>query len=447
MIRDLRLKSLALPMAAGLLASWAVASAPAESPKAPSATRTGKDAMGDWTTDAPGVRRKLTVEDLPRPFDTSSAKNQPKVVKRPEGAWPKAPEGFKVEEFATGLNNPRVLMTAPNGDIFLAESMANRIKVLRDADGDGKPESTTVFAEKLGKPFGIAFYPPGPEPTHVYVANTDSVVRFPYKNGETKATAGPETIVARLPGFAQLTGGGHWTRDVAFSADGKRMFVSIGSKSNNDDNEAESRRADILVFDPEGKGEKVYASGIRNPVGLAVQPGTGILWTSVNERDGLGDHLVPDYVTHVEEGGFYGWPWYYIGGHEDPRYPGKHPELKGKVIVPDVILQSHSASLDLAFYTGDQFPDDYKGDIFAAEHGSWNRDRRTGYKVIRVPLKDGKATGEYEDFLTGFVTPEGDVWGRPVGVTVARDGALLVSDDGSGTIWRISATKAKVASK
>ena len=228
-------------------------------------------------------------------------------------------------------------------------------------------------------------------------------------------------IVKELPGFAQLAGGGHWTRDVVFSPDGKRMFVSVGSKSNVDDKPSdeadEKRRADILEFDPMGKNEKIYASGIRNPVGLAIQPGTGMIWTSVNERDALGDHLVPDYITHVEEGGFYGWPWYYMGSNQDPRHAGKHPELKDKVIVPDVILQSHSASLDLAFYTGDQFPSEYKGDIFAAEHGSWNRARRTGYKVIRVPLKDGKATGEYEDFLTGFVTPEG----RRLGPAGRRD--------------------------
>jgi glucose/arabinose dehydrogenase len=443
MTRDIRSKLLALPMAAGLLTTWAIADAP----RAASKTLTGKDALGDWTTDAPGVRRKITVDDLPKPFDSPSAKNQPRVVKRPEGAWPKVPEGFKVEEFATGLTNPRVIMTAPNGDIFVAESAAGRVKVFRDSDSDGKPELTEVFASKLNRPFGIAFYPPGPSPTHVYVAGTTSVVRFPYKNGDTQATGGPETIVPELPGFAQLTGGGHWTRDVVFSLDGKRMFVSIGSRSNNNDDAAEKRRADILEFTPDGKNEKLYASGIRNPVGLAVQPGTGVLWTSVNERDGLGDHLVPDYITHVEEGGFYGWPWYYIGDHEDPVHAGKHPELKTKVIVPDVILQSHSASLDLAFYTGDQFPDEYKGDIFAAEHGSWNRERRTGYKVVRVPLKDGKATGEYEDFLVGFVTPDGDVWGRPVGVAVAKDGSLLVTDDGSNTVWRIVSTRAKVASK
>ena len=441
---DLRPKFLALPLMGGTLAIWA-GGACAEVPKAsaPAAVKTGQDALGDWTTDAPGLRRKITTGDLPAPFDTPSANNGAKMVKRPEGAWPKVPEGFKVDEFATGLDNPRVIMAAPNGDIFIAESRPpqgkpGHVQVLRDSDNDGKPETIEVFADKLNSPFGIAFYPPGAEPTHVYVANTDNVVRFPYKNGDLKATGAPEVIVKELPGFAQLRGGGHWTRDVVFSPDGKRMFVSVGSKSNVDDNDQEKRRADILVFNPDGSNERLYATGIRNPVGLAVQPGTGVLWTSVNERDGLGDHLVPDYITHVEEGGFYGWPWFYLGGNEDPRRKGEHPELKAKVIVPDVLLQSHSASLDLAFYTGDQFPSEYKGDIFAAEHGSWNRARRTGYKVVRVPLENGKAGGVYEDFLTGFVTESGDVWGRPVGVAVAKDGALLVTDDGSGTVWRIT---------
>ncbi len=441
---DLRTKFLAfLP----LVASGAMAEAPKAPASAPAVVKTGKDALGDWTTDVPGLRRKITTGDLPAPFDTPSANNGAKMTKRPEGAWPKVPEGFKVDEFATGLDNPRAIMTAPNGDIFVAESRPQgkpgHVQVLRNSDNDGKPEINEVFADRLDSPFGIAFYPPGPEPTHVYVANTSSVVRFPYKNGDIKATGEPEVIVKELPGFAQLRGGGHWTRDVVFSLDGKRMFVSVGSKSNVDDNDQEKRRADILVFDPDGKDEKFYATGIRNPVGLAVQPGTGVLWTSVNERDGLGDHLVPDYVTHVEEGGFYGWPWFYLGGNEDPRRKGEHPELKDKVIVPDVLLQSHSASLDLAFYTGDQFPSEYHGDIFAAEHGSWNRARRTGYKVIRVPLENGKATGAYEDFLTGFVTESGDVWGRPVGVTTAKDGALLVTDDGSGTIWRITSQGGK----
>ncbi|WP_406698498.1 sorbosone dehydrogenase family protein [Singulisphaera sp. Ch08] len=425
--------------ASGLLRSTSAADAPK-----PGDTLTGKDALGDWTTDAPGVRRKITVADLATPYDTPSARNNPKVVKRPQGAWPKAPAGFEVTEFATGLNNPRVIARAPNGDLFVAESRANRVRILRDADGDGKPELSQVFADGLARPFGIAFYPLGADPQYVYVGNTDSVVRFPYQNGDTKARGDAETIVKDIPsGNEQVGGGGHWTRDLEFSPDGKTLYVSVGSRSNVNDDKSETRRADILAFDPDGKNERIYASGIRNPVGLATHPKTGQLWTSVNERDGLGDNLVPDYITHVEPGGFYGWPWYYIGAHQDPRHQGKHPELKNKTIVPDVLLQSHSASLDLAFYNGEQFPNEYRNDAFASEHGSWNRSRRTGYKVIRVPMKEGQATGEYEDFLVGFVTEDGDVWGRPVGVAVAKDGALMVTDDGSGTVWRVAYTGKK----
>jgi glucose/arabinose dehydrogenase len=412
----------------------------------PGQTLKGEAARGDWTTDAPGVRRLLTPADLDAPYETRSVDNGPKIVSRPEGAWPKAPKGFVVEAFATGLNNPRAIVTAPNGDIFVAESGPNRVRIVRPAKskGDAKPDASNIFVEGLRQPFGIAFYPPGPNPKFVYVANTDSVVRFPYKNGDLKASGPEQVIVSDISGGGRLRGGGHWTRDIAFSRDGKKMWVSVGSRSNVDENddthEVEKRRARIFEFNPDGSGERVFASGIRNPVGLAVNPQTGELWTSVNERDGLGDHLVPDYVTRVKEGGFYGWPWYYIGDNQDPRHQGEHPELKGKNIVPDVLLQSHSASLDLAFYTGKKFPGPFRNDAFAAEHGSWNRARRTGYKVIRVPQKKGVPTGEYEDFLTGFVTPDGDVWGRPVGVTMTNDGALIVSDDASGTLWRVAYT-------
>lgn len=411
----------------------------ADEPEHPGGVLTGRAALGDWTTDAPGVRRKITVDDLATPYATPSANNHPKVINRPEGAWPKVPEGFQVTEFATGLSQPRVIVRAPNGDLFLAESGANRIRVFRDADGDGKPEVNQIFATGLDRPFGIAFHPPGPAPEHIYVGNTGSVVRFSYKNGDTTASGSAETVVKDIPsGNEEVGGGGHWTRDLEFSPDGKTLYVSVGSRSNVSDDGRETRRANILAFDPDGRHERVYAWGLRNAVGLATHPVTKQLWASVNERDALGDNLVPDYVTHIEEGGFYGWPWYYLGPHQDPRHQGKHPELKGKVIVPDVLLQSHTASLDMTFYDGDSFPKEYRHDAFAAQHGSWNRARRTGYKVIRVPMREGKATGEYEDFLVGFVTRDGDVWGRPVGVAVTKDGALMVTDDGSGTVWRVA---------
>jgi glucose/arabinose dehydrogenase len=405
----------------------------------PGKVLTGKAAFGGFNADAPGVRRLIRPGDLPRPFETQSANNGPRLVVRPEGAWPRVPAGFVVQLYASGLNNPRAIMTAPNGDLFVAESGPGQIRVLRGANARGEAVSNAVYAEGLRLPFGMAFYPPGPKPTHLYVANTDSVVRFAYRNGDMKASGPPETVVPNLPGYGRLRGGGHWTRDIRFSRDGKTMFVSVGSLTNVWENPSanEERRAAILAFNPDGTRERIYASGIRNAVGLAVHPLTGQLWCSVNERDGLGDDLVPDYITRVKEGGFYGWPWYYIGPNEDPRHAGKRPELRSKVIVPEVLIQAHSASLCIEFYTGRMFPREYHHDAFAAEHGSWNRSLRTGYKVIRVPQKNGIPTGEYEDFMTGFVTPDGNVWGRPVGVTVGKDGALLVSDDGSGSIWRV----------
>lgn len=402
---------------------------------------TGSAAFSDYRDDRPGIARRITPADLPAPGATESVDNGPELVPRPANAWPKAPAGFKVEVYASELKNPRLIRAAPNGDLFVAESQSGLVRVFRGVRGDGKAAQSEVFTDGLNKPFGIAFYPPGPNPEWVYVGNTDAVVRFPYRNGDLK-TRGSRQHIAGLPGGGRLRGGGHWTRDIAFSRDGRKMYVSVGSLTNNDDpdtNSGEYRRANILEFNPDGSGLRVYASGIRNAVGIAVSPQTGELWGSVNERDGLGDNLPPDYITRIQDGGFYGWPWYYIGANADPRHRGKHPELKDKVIVPDVLIQAHSASLQMTFYPGGQFPKEYAGDIFAAQHGSWNRARRTGYKVIRVPLRQkGRATGEYEDFLTGFVTPEGQVWGRPVGVTAAKDGALLVSDDGSNSIWRVS---------
>lgn len=391
----------------------------------------------DFHDEAPGKVHHITAADLPKPFATQGVANFAQVVARPADAFPKTLPGFKVNLFAEGLDNPRLVTTAPNGDLFVAETTPGEILVFHGITADGKAQSQQTFATGLHTPFGIAFYPPGPNPQYVYVGNTDSVVRFPYQNGDLKARDNAETIIPTLPSGA----GGHVTRNVAFSMDGKQMFVSVGSASNvadTDTTPAEKNRADILVANPDGSNLHVYASGIRNPVGLAIDPKTSELWTSVNERDMLGDNLAPDYITHVQEGGFYGWPWYYTGGNPDPRMNGKHPELKDKTIVPDVLLQPHNASLELTFYEGKQFPSQYVGDIFAAEHGSWNRSVRTGYEVILVPMRDGKAIGEYEDFLTGFVTPDGHVWGRPVGVAVASDGSLIVTDDGSNSIWRVS---------
>jgi hypothetical protein len=398
---------------------------------------TGAAAYGDWRSDAPGVRRKITPTDMPSPYATASANNGPSMVARPSNVWPKAPLGFVIELFATGLDNPRLIRVSPNGDLFVAESGPGQIRVLRAAQQGGKPESR-IFAEGLSYPFGIAFWPPGPNPRYVYVANTDSVVRFPYRSGDLQPSGPAETIVTGLPE------GGHSTRDVVFSENGARMFVSIGSRSNVGERpiyapwRSDAGRALVLAFTPEGKDQRVYATGLRNCVGMAVQPGTGELWCSVNERDGLGDDLVPDFLTRVREGAFYGWPWFYIGDNQDPRHAGEEAALRSRVSVPDVLLQPHSASMEMTFYDGGRFPAEYRGDIFAAFHGSWNRSRRTGYKVVRVMLKNGQPTGEYEDFLTGFVLDDRSVWGRPVGVAVAPDSSLLVSEDGNGSIWRVS---------
>jgi glucose/arabinose dehydrogenase len=395
----------------------------------------------DWHQDAPGVRHKFTVEDLPAPYATESVSNSPREVRPPAGAAPRVPAGFKIEQFAGGFSYPRYLLTAPNGDIFVTESNENSIKLLRDTDGDGKPDLTETFASSgMNKPFGIAFYPPGADPQFLYVANTNGVVRFPYRNGDTKARGPAEKLSAELSGGGLLRGGGHWTRDIAFAPDGKKMYVSIGSLSNVSDNAAEGNRARIFEFNPDGSEQKVFAWGVRNAVGIKFRPETNELWMSTNERDELGEDLVPDYISSVQPSGFYGWPWFYIGNHQDPRHKGKRPELAEKVIVPDVLVQSHSATLNLCFYNGANFPPEYKGDLFAAFHGSWNRNRRTGYKIVRVAFDKatGKPRGDYEDFVTGFVTPEGNVWGRPVGITVAKDGSLLFSEDANNTIWRVS---------
>jgi glucose/arabinose dehydrogenase len=403
---------------------------------------TGPKAFTNTASLRPGLFRKITAQDLPQPQHPAILPRLKmylgagfaKSGTRPENAIPKAPAGFKVDIYvASGLTVPRQMRRAPNGDIFVADTGAGTVRVFRGITADGKPRESSVYAS-LPAAFGINFYPPGPNPQWVYVTNTSTLVRYAYKNGDLKATGEPEKLITDIP-----AGGGHSTRDIVFSKDGKSLFLAVGSASNNNDNEAEFHRANILEYTPDGKFVGIYASGIRNPVGLAIHPETGELWTSVNERDNLGDNLVPDYVTHVGRGGFYGWPWFYIGGNQDPAHAGKHPELKDKVIVPDVLIQAHSASLGMAFYDGKMFPAEYSGDAFAAEHGSWNHSQGSGREVIRLPMEKGRAAGVYQDFLTGFTT-DGKAWGRPVGVAVAADGSLLVTDDGTRVIWRVSYT-------
>ncbi len=422
------------------------------------AVLTGEAAYGDWRTDAPGVARRITPSDLPKPFASAPTASPSAIVARPTGAELRVPAGFTVAPFAK-LDHPRQIRVAPNGDIFVAETDAGRITILRAAEGAPKPAQTTVFAEGLDRPFGIAFFPAA-NPKWVYVANNNSIVRFPYVAGDLKARGAAETIVPQIA----ATTGGHSTRDLAVSADGKTILVSVGSGSNIAEGMPkktpaetaawqadhapgaawgkEDGRADVLAFYPDGSGRSVYASGIRNCVSVTLNPASGEPWCAVNERDSLGDNLPPDYVTRVKAKAFYGWPWYYIGDNEDPRLKGQRPDLAGKVTVPDVLIQPHSAPLGLTFYPAhagvSAFPTDYRGDAFVALHGSWNRAKRTGYNVVRLKTVKGVPTGEYEDFLTGFVADDRGVWGRPVGVAVARDGALLVTDDGGGMVWRVA---------
>jgi glucose/arabinose dehydrogenase len=417
--------------------------------------RTGSSAYGDWRTDAPGVMREITPADLPAPLASPSTANRSRVVPKPDGAALETMPGFAVTAFVTGMTGARVLRAAPNGDIFLSLSRPDgNIMVIR-AGADMSDPKVETFAGGLREPYGIAFYPPGPDPKWVYVGEYGKVLRFPYRKGDLTASGAPETIVSDL-----ATGGNHWTRDVAFSPDGKTMYVAVGSASNVAERmgprpadfaafekshsvgsawDREEWRANVLAYDPDGTNKRVFASGIRNCSGLAVQPGTGVAYCATNERDLLGDNLPPDYVTHVAEGAFYGWPWYYIGDHVDTRPGGgARPDLADKVTIPDVLIQPHSAPLGMAFNPGGQFPPDWRGDAFLALHGSWNRALRTGYKIVRLPFKDGKPTGTYQDFVVGFVANDADVWGRPVDVVFAKDGSMLFSDDGNGVVYRVA---------
>jgi glucose/arabinose dehydrogenase len=388
----------------------------------------------------------INPDGMPKPFETKSVQNQPRVVPQPDGAKLQLPQGFDLNVFSEGdYKYPRWLLEGPNGDLFLADSdpQVNAIYLLRDANKDGKIDNATerfTFAadplvegapRKLNRPFGMAIQNVGGQ-TYFYIGNTDSIVRYKYKVGDTKLEGTPEKLIDLPPG-------GHWTRNILFSRDGKKMYVSVGSLSNVNEGEP-AMRAAINEYNPDGTGHRIFASGIRNPVGLAWNPTTGALWTAVNERDLLGDDLAPEYATAVKEGGFYGWPDSYIGKNLDPRVKKPRMELVEKAIIPDVLIEPHSAALGIEFYTGKMFPKQYQGDAFVALHGSWNRAKRTGYKVIRIPFKNGKPEGGYENFLTGWVPDESgkEVWGRPVGVLMIRDGSLLVVDDGGKKVWRVT---------
>ena len=431
-------------------------------------------APGDWRKDAPGVVRHITIGDLQKPDATPSSNNGPQGVARPAGALPLVPPGFSVQLVASGIKGgPRAMRVAPNGDLFVADSFSGEVMVYRpnsEISPNAGPKGTTlypptaeqnkfvlaasVFASGLHQPYGINFYPPGPNPKWVYVADSDQVLRFPYVSGDLKAAGAKQVIVPKVPDNH------HWTRDIVFSPDGKTMYLSVGSGSNVAEDMsktpeggvaawaashplgetwgAEEARAAIWSFTPEGQDMKIVATGLRNCAGMTLQPVTDELWCVVNERDELGDNVPFEYATHIMPGAWYGWPWYYLGNNEDPRHKGERPDLAGKATLPDVLMQAHSAPLNIAFYEGQMFPASFTGDAFVTLHGSWNRGTRTGYKVVRLLFKDGKPTGEYQDFMTGFVISDKDVWGRPVGVAVAKDGSLFVSDDGSGSIWRVS---------
>jgi glucose/arabinose dehydrogenase len=414
--------------------------------------RKGQEAFGGWQENQPGTIRLLKLSDSPAPAPEKSASNGPKTVPMPDGAMPKVKDGFKIEMVASGISNPRAITFAPNGDLFVANSQPGEVLVL-SFDKSGKAEKT-VFASGLNQPYGIAFYP-AKDPKWVYVGESTGLKRFPYKAGDKKASGDPETLFSDIPPEH------HWTRDVVF-LDDNTLLYAVGSGSNVGDGTMErkpkgglqdwvdshplgvswgeeERRAAVLAYDADGKNERYYATGLRNCSGLAIQPATGQPWCVVNNVDLLGDNVPFDYATHIEKGAFYGWPWYYLSGHPDPRWtetPRK--DLADKVTVPDVLFQAHSAPLNIAFYDNDAFGNEYKGDAFVAMHGSWNRGKRTGYKIVRLDFENDKPVGTYEDFVTGFVIDADNVWGRPVGIAVSGTCDLYFSEDASGTIWRVS---------
>ncbi|HEY6940782.1 PQQ-dependent sugar dehydrogenase [Dokdonella sp.] len=439
----------AIALLAGCFAGAAVA---ADS----DAVRTGSAAFGGWRDDAPGVRRHVRASDLPDAAAERATVGASPAQRSPrDGRVPTLPPGFAAELVVDGLDGPRTLRVAPNGDVFLAETGGGRVLVFRPGADGRLPARPAVFAKGLSDVYGLAFFPPS-APTALYVSQTERVLRFDYASGDTVARTAPTVVLKDLPG------GGHSTRALA-AADGQRLLVAVGSASNvatgmpeRSTTEIaafektrlrgaawgdEDRRAAVWTIAPDGSDARLYATGLRNCAGMAVQPATRAPWCVVNERDGLGNDLPFEYATRVREGGFYGWPWYYIGAHPDPRWAGARSDIRDEAIVPDVLMQAHSAPLGIAFYDGTMFPADYRGDAFVTLHGSWNRVPRTGYKVVRLRFSNGAPTGEYDDFMTGFVVDDARVWGRPTGIAVARDGSLLVSEDQGGTLWRITATR------
>jgi glucose/arabinose dehydrogenase len=415
----------------------------------------------DSSSTAPAERDAVATTgtpDLPPPYATPSAVKFPTVIGWPANRTPTAAPGFQVSRFAMDLANPRWLHVLPNGDVLVAESMtdppkglppelvrgleraksagpsANRVTLLRDADKDGSAEMRFVFLSGLRQPFGMLL-----AGGSLYVANTDGVMRFPYEDGQTRiADAGTKILDLPAGGYNN-----HWTRNIVARPDGMKLYVSVGSATNVDEegiDAKDQRRAAILEINPDGTGMRIFASGLRNPNGMDWAPGTNQLWTVVNERDELGDDLVPDYLTRVRDGGFYGWPYAYFGQHEDPRHKGERPDLVAKAIRPDYPLGAHTASLGLVFYRGSAFPERYRSGAFVAQRGSWNRSKFSGYRVAFVPFSSGRPAGAMEDVLTGFIANEqtSEVYGRPVGLAVLPDGSLLVADDGGNTIWRVT---------
>jgi glucose/arabinose dehydrogenase len=372
----------------------------------------------------------VRLDDLPPPYATRSVSNAPHVVARPPGARLELPPGFRIDPYAEGgFKEPRWLAVAPNGDVFVSDSEAGEVIVLRGVDALGRAKQRSTFATGLRRPFGMAF-----APGFLYVGDTDAVVRIAYRTGEMRASA-PAVAVAPLPSD------GHWTRNLLFSRDMSKLYVAVGSSSN-DDVESDAERGTILEMNPDGSGRRIYAGGTRNAIGMRLRPGTDELWAVVQERDGMGDDLVPDFLLLVSEGGFYGWPYSYLGSHEDPRHRGERPDLVAKARTPDLLVQAHLALMDLVFVEGPMFPGAWLGDVIVSEHGSWNRSRRVGYGLARIRMLGGRPAGAYDDFVAGWmIRPESkEVWGRPAGLALAHDGALLIADDGGAMIWRITYT-------